>query len=59
MALTGKTIRDSKELTPETVKNHITFYNYLNGIKDIDPKTDERLRESMFEQMFYLLSHSA
>ena len=59
MAFTGKTHKGSKVLTPETVVNHDKLYKLLNEIKEESTEEYEKLKSSMFEQMFYHLSHSA
>jgi nicotinamide riboside kinase len=59
MAFTGKKYKGSKILTDETVENRKEFYKLLNEIKEINNEEYTRLKESMFEQMFHHLSHSA
>ena len=59
MAYTGKKHKGSKILTPETVENHEKLYKWLGEIEESDPTSAGRLKEMMFEKMFYALSHSA
>jgi hypothetical protein len=59
MAFTGKKHKGSKILTPETVENRREFYKLINEIREINPNKYSNMKESMFEQMFHHLSHSA
>lgn len=59
MAFTGKKHKGSRIITPETVENHDKLYDYLRKIEGMNPNELQRLNSSMFEQMFYHLSHSA
>jgi len=59
MAFTGKKVKGSRILTPETVENRSKFFNILNENKEENPEKDKQIRESMFYAMFEHLSHSS
>lgn len=59
MAFTGKKIKGSKVLTPETVENRAYFYKLINEIKKEDTAKEQTIKEQMFWAMFEHLSHSS